>query len=144
MKVKIEVGEPRGFDAGDGTNVIIGAVDEAVSGQQEVEVQARAATLVNAAAGENPVEKLVEYWFVANCPQVDFKGMRFKSILFTPRYKAKKPPVETLAEPGQAIVVNGIWRKDGEAWTKTAIADAQEGRLEIDGMIVAKVTMVAE
>jgi len=144
MKVKIEVGEPRGFDSGDGTNVIIGTVDPALCGQQEVEVQARAATIVKTPDAADAVEKLVEYWFVVNFPPVKSGDMSVQSLLFTPRYKAKKPPTETLLEPDQAVVVNGIWLKDGEIWTDRAIAAAKDGQLEIDGMLVAKVTLVKD
>ncbi|MBI5886325.1 MAG: hypothetical protein HZB85_07060 [Deltaproteobacteria bacterium] len=144
MKVQIEVGEPRGFDSGNGTNIITGTVDEALTGQQEVEVQARAATIVKTPNSADAVEKLIEYWFAVNCPPVEFKEMKFKSLLFTPRYKAKKPPTETLLEPNQAVVVNGIWLKDGGQWSPESIAAAKAGELEIDGMLVAKVTLVRE
>lgn len=144
MKVRIEVGEPRGFDSGDGTNVIIGTVDPALCGQQEIEVQARAATVVKMSNAADAVEKLVEYWFVVNFPPVKFEGTSFQSLLFTPRYKAKKPPTETLLEPDQWVVVNGIWLKDSETWSEKSIAAAKDGQLEIDGMIVAKVTLVKE
>lgn len=144
MKVTIEVGDPRGFNAGDGSNVIIGTLDESLSGQQEIEVQARAATIVQSPQGENPVEKLIEYWFVVNCALVEFGQMKFSSILFSPRYKVKKPPVEALGEPDQSIVANGVWRKDGLAWDKESIAAAQEERFDIDGVIVGKVTMIKE
>lgn len=144
MKVRIEVGEPRGFNAGDGTNVIIGTVDESLCGQQEIEVQARAATVVKATTAAGTVEKLVEYWFVVNFPAVKFGDTSFQSLLFTPRYKAKKPPTETLLEPDQWVVVNGIWPKEGESWSHESIAAAKDGQLDIDGMLVAKVTLVKE
>jgi len=144
MKVQIEVGDPRGFDSGDGTNIIIGTVNDALTGQQDVEVQARAATLVKTPESANAVEKLVEYWFAVDCPPVRFGDIQFTSLLFTPRYKAKKPPTETLLEPNAAVVVNGIWLKGGEKWSLEAIAAAKAGELEIDGMLVAKVTLVGE
>lgn len=144
MKVKIEVGEPRGFNSGDGTNVIIGTVDQSLNGQQEVEVAARAATVVKMPNAADAVEKLVEYWFVVNFPPVKFGDITFQSLLFTPRYKAKKPPTETLLEPDQWVVVNGIWLKDNEPWSENAIAAAKDGQLDIDGMLVAKVTLFKE
>lgn len=144
MKVKIEVGEPRGFDSGDGTNVIIGTVDESLCGQQEIVVAARAATVVKAPNAADATEKLVEYWFVVNFPPVKHGDISFQSLLFTPRYKTKKPPTETLLEPDQWIVANAIWLGNNELWSEKSIAAAKDGQLEIDGMLVAKVTLVKE
>ncbi len=136
MKIRIEVGEPRNFDAGGGSNVIIGEIDPSLSGSHTIAQDPTIATLIQTPKGENvKPEAITEYWFVVNCPAVNFEGMSFKSILVTPRYKTKTPPEETLKK-GDDLVVNGIWRQDKGVWDAQSIAAAQEGNIEIEGMIV--------
>lgn len=119
MKLRLDVGEPRNFDAGDKTNVLIATVSEGLEGSRTV--------------GKN-----TEYWFVGNCNPVSFEDMSFKSLLLIPRYRLQKPPLELLKE-GQEVVCNGVWRKDGEAWDGASLEAAQEGLLEVDGVIVVSV-----
>ncbi len=124
MKLRLEVGEPRNFDAGDKTNVLMSTVAEGLEGSRTV--------------GKN-----TEYWFVVDCNPVSFEDMRFKSLLLIPRYRLQKSPVELLKE-GQEMVCNGVWRKDGEAWDKASLEAAQEGLLEVDGVIVAHIKVAQE
>ncbi len=124
MKLRLEVGEPRNFDAGDKTNVLMATVAEGFEGSRTV--------------GKN-----TEYWFVGDCNPVSFEDMKFKSLLLIPRYRLQKPPLELLKE-GQEMVCNGVWRKDGEAWDKASLEAAQEGLLEVDGVIVVSVKTVKE
>lgn len=133
MKLKIQVGEPRGFDAGDGTNRFTVEVVEGMNGSREVDALPKAADLIT---GSKTVEKLVEYWFVARTGPIRHEGSLFSSLLFVPRYKSKKPPLDMLSD-GERMVFNAIWRQDGEAWDEQSVKAAQEGGIEIGGMIVA-------
>lgn len=143
IKVRLDVGEPRGFDGGDGTPVIIGTVDERLSGSRQVENQSAIKVVTQGLGSSNPVEHdtLTEYWFVINFSPITYGETTFTSLLLTPRYKAKKPPVDSL-KAGDELVVNGIWRKDGQPWDEQSIESAKEGELEIEGMVVAKTVML--
>ncbi len=137
MKLKIQVGEPRGFDAGDGTNRFTASVVNGMNGSREVEGLPRAADMLTSG---KTVEKLVEYWFVASTAPITFEGSTFSSLLFVPRYKTKKAPLDMLAE-GERLVFNAIWRQDGENWDEQSVKAAQEGGIEIGGMVVANAEM---
>ncbi|MBI1911778.1 MAG: hypothetical protein HYS21_07215 [Deltaproteobacteria bacterium] len=143
MKIKIEVGEPRGFDAGDKTNIIIGNFVEGLDGFREVDPEPDLPIIVQGPGREKKLAKLYQYWFVIACKPIVFEESRISSILFVPRYKTKKPPFELFGE-GQELVVNGIWRQDGKDWDQQSIAEAQDGKIEIGGMIVASTKMVTE
>ncbi len=135
MKIRIEVGEPRGFDAGDGTNVINGTVIEGSEGSREIEKPAGAITHIHAKEGEKKVDKTMEYWFAVTCEPVKFQDMSFSSLIFIPRYRLKKPPLELMQE-GETLVMNGVWRADGGQWDIPSIQAAMEGTIEITGLIV--------
>lgn len=135
MKIRIEVGEPRGFDAGDGTNVITGTVIEGSEGSREIEKPAGAITHIHAKEGEKKVDKTMEYWFAVTCEPVKFQDMSFSSLIFIPRYRLKKPPLALLDE-GETLVMNGVWRADGGQWDIPSIQAAMEGTIEISGLIV--------
>lgn len=135
MKLKIEVGEPRGFDAGDNTNVIIGTVIEGSEGSKEVEKPAGAITQIHAKEGEKKVDKTMEYWFAVTCKPVKSQDMSFSSLLLIPRYRLKKSPLDMFRE-GETLVMNGVWRADGGNWDLASIREAMDGSLEITGMVV--------
>lgn len=143
MKIKIEVGEPRGFDAGKGTNVIIGTVIEGSEGSREIEKPAGAITHIHAREGEKKVDKTMEYWFAVTCDPVSFQDMSFSSLVLIPRYRLKKPPLELFNE-GETLVMNGVWRADGGQWDISSIQGAMEGSVEISGLIVVNATKLEE
>lgn len=136
----IQVGEPRGFDSGDGTNRFTVTVVDGLSGSREVEAMPRAADMI---AGAKTVEILTEHWFVAGCQPIKSGESVFKSLLFVPRYKTKRPPLEMLAD-GERMVFNAVWRQDGQDWDEASVKAAQEGGIEIGGMIVANAEKVKE
>lgn len=140
MKLAIQVGEPRGFDSGDGTNRFTATVADGMSGSREVEAMPRAADMI---AGAKTVEILTEHWFVASCQPIKSGDSVFKSLLFVPRYKTKKPPLEMLAD-GERMVFNAVWRQDGQDWDEVSVKAAQEGGIEIGGMIVANAEKAKE
>ncbi len=140
MKLAIQVGEPRGFDSGDGTNRFTVTVAEGLSGSREVDAMPRAADVIT---GAKTVERLTEHWFVAGCPAIKSGDSEFRSLLFVPRYKTKAPPLEMLAE-GERMVFNAVWRQDGQDWDAASVKAAQEGGIEIGGMIVANAERVKE
>lgn len=140
MKLKIEVGEPRGFDAGDKTNAFIGTVVDGLSGSREMEVIPTAAAAI---VEDKKVAVLTEHWFVVSCNPITHDGMRFSSILFIPRYKSKKSPLEMMSD-GERLVFNGVWRQDGKDWDQDSIKAAQDGNIDIGGMIVANASLAAE
>ncbi|MBI5468902.1 MAG: hypothetical protein HY891_07190 [Deltaproteobacteria bacterium] len=139
MKIKIEVGEPRGFDAGDGTNVITGTVIEGSDGSREIEKPAGAITHIHAKEGEKKVDKTMEYWFAVTCDPVKFQDMSLSSLLLIPRYRLKKPPLDMFND-GDTLVMNGVWRADGGQWDLSSIQQAMEGIIEISGMVVVNAT----
>ena len=122
MKIRFEVGDPRNFDSGDGTNTFIGETVEGLQGFNEI--------------GEDK-----EFWFVSNCKPISFKEMRFKSLLLISRYKTKKEPMELL-NSGEKVVFNGAWRQDGGVWDQESLQAAREGRLPITGVVVVNATCV--
>ncbi len=143
MKLRIEVGEPRGFDAGDGTNAIIADVIEGSEGSRVVERPPNAATMI-VTKGEKKLEDNTEYWFAVTCSPMSFEGMRFRSLLLIPRYRLKKPPLELLGE-GEKLVFNGVWRVDGGVWDAPSIQAAQDGGVEIaETMLVVNAKAVEE
>ena len=139
MKLKIQVGEPRGFDAGDGTNTFAAAVVDGLSGSREVDALPKAVDLIT---GSKTVDKLTEHWFVVSCA-ISPGGQKIMSLLFIPRYKSKKSPLDMLSE-GERMVFNAIWRQDGGAWDEPSVIAAQEGTIDIGGMIVANAQMIKE
>lgn len=124
MKIRFEVGDPRNFDSGDGTNTFTGETVEGLQGFREI--------------GEDK-----EFWFVSNCKPIAFKEMRFKSLLLISRYKTKKEPMELL-ESGEKVVFNGAWRQDGGVWDQESLQAAREGNLPIAGAIVVSATRIPE
>lgn len=140
MKLSIQVGEPRDFDAGGGTNAFIASSVEGMSGSREVEALPRAADLLT---GNKTVDILTEHWFVVSCSPVKVGEGGFASLLLIPRYKTKKSPLEMLAA-GERLVLNGIWRQDGLPWDASSVKAAQEEGIEVGGMIVANVEVVKE
>ncbi|MBI5642880.1 MAG: hypothetical protein HY954_05330 [Deltaproteobacteria bacterium] len=137
MRLKIVVGEPRDFDAGDKTNVIIGTVAEGLGGSRSYDFD----PLVKALKEDKRNEKITEYWFVVSCNPVVFDGSGFNSLLVMPRYRTKKPPLELIGA-GETIVCNCMWRQDGEAWDELSIKKAQEGALDVQGALVVNVTAI--
>lgn len=143
MKLRIEVGEPRGFDAGDGTNAIIADVIDGSEGSRVVERPPNAATMI-VTKGEKKLEDNTEYWFAVTCSPINFEGTRFRSLLLIPRYRLKKPPLELLGG-GEKLVFNGVWRKDGGVWDAPSILAAQDGGVEIaDSMLVVNAIAAEE
>lgn len=140
MRLTIQVGEPRGFDAGNGTNAFTAEVIDGLSGSREVEVIPNAVDLIS---GKKTVDQLTEHWFAVSCAPVRTGDSTITSLLFIPRYKSKKSPLEMLAE-GARLVFNGIWRQDGADWDASSVKAAQEGGIEIGGMIVANAETVKE
>ncbi len=124
LKIRFEVGDPRNFDSGDGTNTFIGETVEGLQGFREI--------------GEDK-----EFWFVSNCKPISFKEMHFKSLLLISRYKTKKEPMELLTN-GEKVVFNGAWRQDGGVWDQESLQAAREGRLPITGVVVVNATRVPE
>ncbi|MBI2399464.1 MAG: hypothetical protein HYV23_00095 [Deltaproteobacteria bacterium] len=82
MKIKIQVGQPKGFDAGDGTNVFIASVVEGLSGSREVDALARAADVLT---GTKTTEKLTEHWLVLSCSPIKYMDSVLSSILLIPK-----------------------------------------------------------
>lgn len=124
LKIRFEVGDPRNFDSGDGTNTFIGETVEGLQGFNEI--------------GEDK-----EFWFVSNCKPISFKEMRFSSLLLISRYKTKKEPMELLNN-GEKVVFNGAWRQDGGVWDQESLLAAREGRLPITGVVVVNATRAQE
>lgn len=135
MKIRIVVGEPRGFDSGDGTNVIIGTVIDGTEGSKAVEKPAGAITHIHAKEGEKKTDTTMEYWFAVTCNPVKFQEMSFSSLLLIPRYRLKKPPLEMFKD-GDTLVMNGVWRADGQLWDSSSIQASMDGTLDIAGMVV--------
>lgn len=140
MKLRIQVGQPKGFDAGDGTNSFIATVVEGLSGSREVDALARAADVL---AGNKTVEKLTEHWFVLSCSPIKYMDGVLTSLLLIPRYKTKVSPLDTLAS-GERLVFNVVWRQDGQPWDNESVRAAQNDGIEIGGMLVANAEMVKE
>ncbi|MBI4949088.1 MAG: hypothetical protein HY955_02970 [Deltaproteobacteria bacterium] len=139
MKLKLVVGQPRNFDAGDKTNVIIGTVVEGLEGSRSFDFD----PLVRALKEDKRNEQITEHWFVVkSASPVPFEGAAaFTSILLMPRYRTKKPPLEII-KAGETIVCNGMWRQDGGEWDTASIQAAQEGTLDVQGVIVTNVTFM--
>lgn len=140
MKLKIQVGQPKGFDAGNGTNTFMAETVEGMSGSREVDALPRAADILT---GAKTVEKLTEHWFVISCAPITFMDSTFSSLLLIPRYKTKVGPLDTLAE-GERLVFNAVWRQDGQPWDADSVKAAQREGIEIGGMLVANAEMVKE
>ena len=142
MKIEIDVGEPRDFDAGDGATVVVGTVREDLSGEREIEEDPSVSFTLQATGSKGKTVEprtYKEFWFVADTPEVECGGIRFRSLLMTPRYRSKKSPVELLAK-GREVVVNAIWRRDGEGWDAPSVEAARAGTIDVEGVIIAKVT----
>ncbi len=142
MKIRLEVGEPKKFNAGDGTNAIIATVVEGLEGSRTIE-KGQVERYIQVPGREQKIESIKEYWFVANCNPVVFEDMRFSSLLLIPRYRTKKPPLEHLSD-GEKLVLNGVWRQDGKEWDKDSVAAAIGETIEISGMIAASAKVFEE
>lgn len=142
MKIRLEVGEPKKFNAGDGTNAIIATVVEGLEGSRTIEKE-QMERFVQVPGREQKIESIKEYWFVANCNPVVFEDMRFSSLLLIPRYRTKKPPLEHLSD-GEKLVLNGVWRQDGKEWDRDSVSAAIGGTIEISGMIAASAKVFEE
>lgn len=140
MKLRIQVGQPKGFDAGDGTNTFVADVVEGMSGERVVDALPRAADILT---GAKTVEQLTEHWFVIKTPEIRFMDSVFSSLLLIPRYKTKQGPLDMLAE-GERLVFNAVWRQDGFPWDLEAVKAAQNDGIEIGGMLVANAEAVKE
>lgn len=140
MKLKIQVGQPKGFDAGNGTNTFIAESVEGMSGAREVDALPRAADILT---GAKSVERLTEHWFVISCAPIKFMDSVIESLLLIPRYKTKVAPLDMLAD-GERLVFNAVWRQDGKPWDLEAVKAAQQDGIEIGGMLVANAEMVKE
>jgi len=139
MKIRVDVAEPQGFDAGDGTGVFEAELDEGLCGTRTIVTEANLAARIQTPKGETPdPEEVTEYWLVVNCAPVEWRDTRFSSLLLMPRYRVRKPPLESL-EAGEEIILNGMWRADGKPWDAAAIEAAQAGTLDVEGVIVARV-----
>lgn len=140
MKIRLEVGQPRDFKTGDGTNVIIGTAVEGLSGSRTIDTPPTVAARIHMEAGvDKGQEKLMEFWFVVECEPVTWEGMRFSSLLLVPRYKTKRDPFEMLQE-GDKMVLHGMWREDGKPWDAASVKAAQEDGIDVGGMMVVSAT----
>ncbi len=140
MKLKIVVGQPKDFRAGDGTNSFIAESIEGMSGSREVDALPRAADLLT---GTKLVDRLTEHWFVLKCEPIKYMDAVLSSLLLIPRYKTKVSPLDMLAE-GERLVFNVVWRQDGLPWDAESVKAAQNDGIEIGGMLVANAEMVKE
>jgi len=140
MKVHMQVGEPRDFSAWNGTNEAEGVVVDGLEGSKTLETEATVATTLQS-KGEKKSETKTEYWFVVSCPEAEYDGSAFSSLLMIPRYRLKKPPLEMLREVDQ-LVFNAVWRGDGKPWDKESIVAAQEGDIDLKGVLVINIAMV--
>ncbi|OGQ08536.1 MAG: hypothetical protein A2W38_06120 [Deltaproteobacteria bacterium RBG_19FT_COMBO_58_16] len=91
--------------------------------------------------GEQKTEEKTEYWFVVSCAETEFEGSTFSSLLMIPRYRLKKPPLEMLKEVDQ-LVFNAVWRGDGKPWDKESIIAAQDGCIDLKGVLVVNISKV--
>ncbi len=140
MKIRLEVGQPREFKAADDTNVIICDTVEGLSGSRTIDTPPTVAARIHMEAGvDKGKENLMEFWFVAECEPVIWEGMRFSSLLFVPRYKTKRDPLETLQE-GDKMVLHAMWREDGKPWDVASVKAAQDDGIDVGGMMVVSVT----
>ena len=114
MKLKIVVGQPKDFKAGDGTNSFLAESIEGMSGSREVDALPRAADLLT---GTKLVDRLTEHWFVLSCDPIKYMDGVMSSLLLIPRYKTKVSPLDMLAE-GERLVFNVVWRQDGLPWAR--------------------------
>jgi len=141
MKLRIQVGQPRDFNGGEGgTNSFTASLVEGLSGSRVVDALPRAADLL---AGNKTVERLTEHWFVLSCSPIKYMGSVITSLLLIPRYKTKVSPLEMLAE-GERLVFNAVWRQDGQPWDIESVKAAQNDGIEIGGMFVANAEVVKE
>ncbi len=137
MKVSMQVGEPRDFSSWDGTNKTVGTVVEGLEGSKTIVTEPTVAVMLQS-KGEAKTEEKTEYWFAVSCRETRFEGSTFSSLLLIPRYRLKKPPLEMLRE-GAQLVFNAVWREDGKPWDKESIAAAQEGSIDIKGVLVVNI-----
>ena len=140
MKVRMQVGEPRDFNAWNGTNGAVGVVVDGLEGSKTLETEPTVATTLQS-KGEQKTEEKTEYWFVVSCAETEFEGSTFSSLLMIPRYRLKKPPLEMLKEVDQ-LVFNAVWRGDGKPWDKESIIAAQDGCIDLKGGLVVNISKV--
>lgn len=138
MKVHMQVGEPRDFNAWGGSNEADGEVVDGLEGSKTLETEPTVATTLQS-KGEQKSEEKTEYWFVVSCPEAVYDGSPFSSLLMIPRYRLKKPPLEMLEEVDQ-LVFNAVWRGDGKPWDKESIIAAQEGAIDLKGVLVVNLS----
>src|SRR3990170_7913033 len=138
MKVRMQVGEPRDFNAWNGTNEAEGVVVEGLEGSKTLETESTVAVALQS-KGEKKTEVKTEYWFVVSCAETVFDGSTFSSLLMIPRYRLKKPPLEMLKEVEQ-LVFNAVWRGDGKPWDKESIIAAQDGSIDLKGVLVVNIS----
>ncbi len=143
MKVIIKVGVPLNFDAGDGTNIIEGTVDESTFGSREVKRDSRPASLVPELKGKKGFEISTEYWFAVDCKELQDEGVKFSSLLITSRYKLREVPFDMMKR-GESLVMHAAWRSDCKRWDKESIATAVSGEVEMGGMFVVNVSFPLE
>ena len=140
MKESMQVGEPRDFNAWNGTNGAVGVVVDGLEGSKTLETEPTVATTLQS-KGEQKTEEKTEYWFVVSCAETEFEGSTFSSLLMIPRYRLKKPPLEMLKEVEQ-LVFNAVWRGDGKPWDKESIIAAQDGSIDLKGVLVVNISKV--
>jgi len=138
----MQVGEPRDFTAWGGTNEAEGEVVEGLEGSKTLETEPTVAVTLQS-KGEQKTEEKTEYWFVVNCVETDFEGSTFSSLLMIPRYRLKKPPLEMLKEVDQ-LVFNAVWRGDGKPWDKESIIAAQDGSIDLKGVLVVNISRLEQ
>jgi hypothetical protein len=140
MRVSLQVGEPKGFDAWNGTNETEGTVIEGLEGSKTIPTEPTVAIMLQS-EGEAKQEDKTEYWIVVECRETEYNGSVFSSLLMIPRYRLKKPPLEHLKK-GEQLVFNAVWRVDGKPWDKESIEAAQDGSIELDGMLIVNLKKI--
>ncbi len=140
MKVSLDIGEPRDFDAWDGGTSAVGTVVDGLEGSKTLVTEPTVAVVLQS-KGETKEEEKTEYWFVVSCPETKYHDSGFSSLLMIPRYRLKKPPLDMLKE-GLPLVFNAVWRGDGLPWDKESIALAQEGGIDLKGVLVVNVKKI--
>lgn len=138
MKIRMQVGEPRDFNAWNGTNVAEGVIVDGLEGSKTLETESTVAVALQS-KGEQKTEVKTEYWFVVSCGETVYDGSAFSSLLMIPRYRLKKPPLEMLKEVEQ-LVFNAVWRGDGKPWDKESIIAAQDGSIDLKGVLVVNIS----
>lgn len=140
MRVSLQVGEPKGFDSWDGTNETEGTVVEGLEGSKIIQTEPTVAVILQS-KGEARQEDKTEYWIAVACRETEYDGSVFSSLLMIPRYRLKSPPLELLKK-GEQLVFNAVWRADGKPWDKESIDAAQDGSIELNGMLIVNIKKI--